>query len=198
MSCFWYWYWYWSWTYFGISLITYYLLICFVGSLVAKFFIDPFWLLAAIIPIKSYSNAEAEKDIILKENKDKSGIYMWTNIINDKKYIGSSENLKARFLKYFNNNHLLSNTSMPICQALVKHGYSNFSLTILDYCEREKLLIREKHYWDIFNPEYNIAKDPTAPFSGRKHSDKTKKIMSDNKKGSAARESTRARCAPWE
>jgi hypothetical protein len=36
---------------------------------------DPFGLLAAIIPIKSYSNAEAEKSLILKENKKKSGIY---------------------------------------------------------------------------------------------------------------------------
>ena len=84
------------------------------GFFFFSLFIDPF-LLAAIVPIKSYSNAEADKDTILKENKNKSGIYMWTNNINNKKYIGSSENLKARFLKYFNNNHLLSNTSMNIC-----------------------------------------------------------------------------------
>jgi len=38
-------------------------------------YIYPF-LLVAIIPIKSYPNAEAEKDTILKENKNKSGIYM--------------------------------------------------------------------------------------------------------------------------
>ena len=47
----------------------------FVESLVADFSINPV-LLAAIVPIKSYSNAKAEKYIILKENKDKSGIYM--------------------------------------------------------------------------------------------------------------------------
>ena len=38
-------------------------------------FSDSF-LLTAIIPIKIYSNAEAEKDTILKDNKNKSGIYM--------------------------------------------------------------------------------------------------------------------------
>jgi hypothetical protein len=60
---------------FGISLVTYYLLIWFFG--ITTFFgIDPFFELAAIIPIKSYSNAEADKAKILKENKDKSGIYM--------------------------------------------------------------------------------------------------------------------------
>ena len=37
--------------------------------------INPF-LLAAIIPIKIYTNAEADKAQILKDNKNKSGIYM--------------------------------------------------------------------------------------------------------------------------
>jgi len=48
----------------------------FLGSWLASFYIYPF-LLAAIIPIKRYSNAEAEKDKILSENNNKSGIYMW-------------------------------------------------------------------------------------------------------------------------
>jgi len=72
---------------------------------------------------------------------------------------------------------------MAICCALLKHGSSNFSITILEYCEPDKCLIREKHYWDILNPEYNIAKDPTAPMSGRKHSEETKTIMSEARKG---------------
>jgi len=43
--------------------------------LVMKFCIYPF-LLAALIPIKIYPNAEADKAKILKDNKNKSGIYM--------------------------------------------------------------------------------------------------------------------------
>jgi len=72
---------------------------------------------------------------------------------------------------------------MKICRALLKYDYSNFSITILEYCSPDKCLIREKHYWDKYTPEYNIAKDPTAPMSGRKHSDTTKQILSDAKKG---------------
>jgi hypothetical protein len=45
-----------------------------------------------MIPIKIYSNAEADKAQILTDNKNKSGIYMFTNFINGKRYIGSSEN----------------------------------------------------------------------------------------------------------
>ena len=89
-------------------------------------------LLAAIIPIKTYSNIEAEKSQILKENKNKSGIYMWTNNINNQKCIGSSENLRKIFLQYFNINHLIRYNCMQICRALLKHDYCNFSLTILE------------------------------------------------------------------
>jgi len=141
------------------------------------------WLLAAFVPIKIYSNTEADKDKILSENKNKSGIYMWKNNINKKKYVGSSENLRRRFREYFNINHLIRYNCMHICRALLKHEYSNFSLTILEYCEREKLLIREKHYWNIFNPEYNISQDPTAPMSGRNHSEESKTKISDSLTG---------------
>ena len=57
------------------------------------------------------------------------------------------------------------------------------NLLLLSSCSPDKCLIREKHYWDIFKPEYNIAQDPTAPFSGRQHSDESKIIMSEANKG---------------
>ena len=144
------------------------------------FFNDPF-VLCAIVPMKSYTNAEAPsgyKSQILKDNQNKYGVYMWKNIINKKKYIGSSQYLHKRFAQYFNINHLLKNTSMNIYRALLKHGYSNFSLEIIEYCEVSDLLIKEKHYWDKYTPEYNIAQDPTAPMSGRTHSEETKQILS--------------------
>jgi hypothetical protein len=63
---------------------------------VSSFCIDPV-LFCAIIPIKIYSNISDDKAQILSENKTKSGIYMWKNLVNDKQYIGSSDNLKRRF-----------------------------------------------------------------------------------------------------
>jgi hypothetical protein len=48
----------------------------FLGSWVGSFSFDPCLLCAAFIPIKSYSNAEADKAKIIKENKNKAGIYM--------------------------------------------------------------------------------------------------------------------------
>ena len=59
------------------------------------------FLFAAIIPIKSYSNAEDEKAQILKDNKNKSGIYMWENKINGKRYRFCSRSLKKAFFLLF-------------------------------------------------------------------------------------------------
>jgi hypothetical protein len=52
---------------------------------------------SSIIPIISYINADLEKAIIIKQNKSKSGIYRWVNVINNKIYIGSSIDLARRF-----------------------------------------------------------------------------------------------------
>ena len=67
---------------------------------------------------------------------------------------------------------------MAINRALLKHGYSNFSLTILEYCLPDKCLEREDFYLCSLPHEYNIAKKAGAPFLGRTHSDETKIIMS--------------------
>jgi len=132
-----------------------------------------------ILSEKCYPNSDACKEKILSDNKNKSGIYKWENKINGKRYIGSSENLNRRFREYFNINYLLKNKSMYICNSLIKHGYFNFSLTILEYCSPSKCLEREAFYWKLFKPEYNIAQDSTAPMSGRTHSDATKTKISD-------------------
>ena len=100
---------------------------------------------------------------------------MWTNKLNGNKYVGSSMALKRRLLEYYNVNRLLNENSMPINVALIKYGYSNFSLTILDICEKDSLMSREKHFFEIYSPEYNILKTPGSPSrgSGWTHSEAT-------------------------
>jgi pyridoxine/pyridoxamine 5'-phosphate oxidase len=83
-------------------------------------------LLCAIIPIKIYSNAEAEKATILTENKQKSGIYMWTNLINGKQYIGSAVDLSSRLSCYYSISYMtnkLKNSKSYIYSGILKHGH---------------------------------------------------------------------------
>lgn len=69
---------------------------------------------------------------------------------------------------------------MPIYTALLKYGYQNFSLTILEICSIDSLMSREKYYFDVYSPEYNILKTPGSPDrgSGWKHSEATIENMS--------------------
>ena len=71
---------------------------------------------------------------------------------------------------------------MAINKALLKYGYSNFSLQIIEYCNRDSVRTREQHYLDNLAHEYNIL--PTAGSClGRKHSEATKaKIREANQK----------------
>lgn len=60
----------------------------------------------------------------------------------------------------------------PIDLALLKYGYSNFRLEILEYCEKKETVSREQYYFDLFEPEYNILKLAGSTL-GFKHSQDT-------------------------
>lgn len=122
-----------------------------------------------------FSDADKDKLDILKFIKGKAGIYMWNNKLNGKKYVGGSVDVRRRLLEYYNVNRLINEESMPICAALLKHGYQNFSLTVLEICDVDSLMSREKHFFEVYSPEYNILKIPGSPSrgSGWKHSEAT-------------------------
>jgi hypothetical protein len=127
--------------------------------------------------IKVYYNTFEMRKDILKENKGKSGIYMLTNKLTNDIYIGQSGDISNRFKNYFNLSYLKSKDTFIITKALIKYGYYNFSLTILEYCDKSNLLIREQYYFDKLNPEYNILKIAGSS-TNYKHSEETKLKMS--------------------
>jgi hypothetical protein len=73
---------------------------------------------------------------------------------------------------------------MNINKALIKHGFENFSLEILEYCDSSELLKKENDYFKLFKPEYNICKEPGNTL-GIKYqlSNETKLRMSAARKG---------------
>lgn len=132
--------------------------------------------------VKFYGNVFDMKKDILIENKGKSGIYMLTNNITKKIYIGQSSDLSNRFKNYFNFSYISSKANLPINRALIKYGYFNFSLSILEYCNKSDLFTREQFYFDKLNPQYNILK---IAGSSKKfnHSETTKARISKSLKG---------------
>jgi group I intron endonuclease len=130
---------------------------------------------SGVVPVKIYSNADLYKSQILKENKGKSGVYRWVNLANGKSYIGSSVDLAKRLRNYFNISYLereIKMSSSVINRALLKHGYSNFSLEILEYCDPDTVVSKEQYYFDVLRPEYNILPSAASRY-GSKHSPET-------------------------
>ena len=82
---------------------------------------------------------------------------------------------------------------MIINRSLVSHGYSNFTLKILEYCDSAILLERENYYFKLIVPEYNIAKDARSPMLGKNHSEEAKAKMSFFKKGQIHSEEAKAK-----
>lgn len=62
--------------------------------------------------------------------------------------------------------------------ALLKYGYAEFRLEILEYCPSSIVLDREQFYIDKLNPEYNILKIAGSNL-GYIHSEASLKLMSE-------------------
>ena len=85
------------------------------------------------------------------QNALKSGIYCIENLLNNKKYIGQSINMKSRCSKHkseLNNGH---HDNDYLQKSWIKHGEENFKFYILEYCSKEFLDERETYFINFHN-----------------------------------------------
>ena len=84
-------------------------------------------------------------------------IYMITNKINNKKYIGQTiQKPRVRFLyhiQYAAKDRNIIN--MPITKAIHQYGKENFDFEVLEECEEELLDEREEYYVNKYDTFYN-------------------------------------------
>jgi group I intron endonuclease len=111
-----------------------------------------------------------------------SGIYYIKNIVSNKFYIGSTQNLKAR--KYYHFNRLKNNKhpNSYLQNAWNKHGASSFVFEsrLVDI---HQLLIEEQKELDTYfalGVLYNIAQVAGASFRNKKHSIETRRKMKES------------------
>jgi group I intron endonuclease len=78
-----------------------------------------------------------------------AGVYCITNLIDNKKYIGSSINIQQRF--YQHNGKLKKNNheNCHLQKAFNKYGESNFIFKILEKADNQDLLAVEQKYIDL-------------------------------------------------
>ena len=121
--------------------------------------IKPQWLNT---PIRVYNNPNFNRNIIGSENRKRSIIYQWVNLITGKTYVGSSWNGSTRLLSYWSPSFLKRN--YPIYNNLKYYGMHNFALAILEdlgvsgSVTKEFILSREQFYLDVlFSKNHNLA-----------------------------------------
>uniref|UniRef100_UPI0023F19B81 homing endonuclease n=1 Tax=Leptographium procerum TaxID=100367 RepID=UPI0023F19B81 len=113
----------------------------------------------------------------IRRQQGKIGVYRWINKISGNTYVGSSINISVRMYTYFSLGSL-AKSNRPIDRALLKHGFSNFILEILEYCDKDNVLKREQYFIDLLNPEYNIVQTAGSTL-GYKHTPEALAKMRD-------------------
>lgn len=87
------------------------------------------------------------------------GIYKITNQVNQKVYVGQSNDIERRWFEHKRPCNLI-NPTKKIYIAFNEFGIENFSFEVIEECEEEKLNEREWYwikYYDSLNNGYNMS-----------------------------------------
>ena len=121
-------------------------------------------------------------------------IYLRTNKVNGKKYVGQSitKNFKKRQERWNDLKHKYAGKA--INRARAKYGIDSFSFEILKECEDEELDKWEIYYIKVLNTKapfgYNLT-DGGDTTRGYTHSEETKRKLSESHKGRKLSEETK-------
>ena len=113
-----------------------------------------------------------------------SGIYIIRNLINNKVYIGQSNDIKRRWQEHIRSGQpdkyakkSIRDNNAPIHRAMFKYGIDNFDFDILEKCSKDQLNEKEKYWINIFKSNkkelgYNLTEGGQKNFAlrGEKHS----------------------------
>lgn len=130
-----------------------------------------------------------------------SGIYEIVNLVNGKRYVGSSILMRKRWACHRRELRSRKHHSRHLQNAWLKYGEASFSFRILEAVpEKDMLIKREQHYINALRPDYNCL--PTAgsclghkwtddqksrlsaslrannPFKGKNHTAETREALS--------------------
>ena len=88
--------------------------------------------------------------------KDKiSGVYKITNNVTGEFYVGSSVDVKKRWINHKCPSRWKDNPNSPMYQDMEKYGTECFSFEILEEVETQYLKQEEQKFIDMLNPTYN-------------------------------------------
>lgn len=112
--------------------------------------------------------------------KSKTGIYIITNDIDARIYIGSATSFKQRYATHRNKIMLNENCNPKFKNFANKYGIEHLTFSAVHACCKEDLLKVEQMYLDVFQPfddnGFNIVRKAGSPI-GYKHTQEAKDKM---------------------
>jgi group I intron endonuclease len=120
-------------------------------------------------PVRVYK-PNLDRNLIGIENKNRTIIYQWVNLINGKIYVGSAWNGSSRLLSYFRLSVLKRN--YPIYTSIRHYTHDNFILLILEdlgqtgTATKDYMLEREQIYLDLLFKLYSSRSLNSSPSAG--------------------------------
>lgn len=113
-----------------------------------------------------------KKYVIINLVVEMVGIYLITNKINNKKYVGQSKDIERRWKE-----HILKEKNTMIHNAIKKYGKENFDFKILELCSLEQLTEKERYYYKKYKPEYNAIYPEDNPMNYESIKEKQKEAV---------------------
>src|SRR5262245_57998593 len=98
----------------------------------------------------------------------------------DKIYIGSSVDIKQRFVDHKKRLRIYSSEihhCMALQQAWIKYGEHQFKFEVLEYCSSDKLIEREQHYLDLYKDLLYNTSPSAGSRAGSNHDEISKDAM---------------------
>lgn len=98
---------------------------------------------------------------VLKDNKDKGGIYKITNIKDERIYIGKSVKLLDRWRTHAKRGCNIERISGLLYEAMFKEGLENFTFEIVELCDKDAQSEKEKYWIEFYKSDkwgYNMRR----------------------------------------
>jgi len=117
------------------------------------------------------------------------GIYQIKNDITGTIYVGSSHIIRNRILYHFSRLRSNKHNNSYLQHSYNKYGPYSFSVSILEVCDKDDLMVVEQKWIDLLFPDFNLVLVAGSRFMlGKHHTQETKEKIGEKTKSRVTQE----------